>query len=443
MRKTFSKVLAALMVLSLLTGCGNSDRISVTDDIENTETDTDEKTEEKTETATEAASGETDTGDNSETDTDDDIQELDGDSEIYIDYDYYWDVYRPVLEEIYNAINDGYDYEKEYTYLSTGIIEEINYGEKEELLDTIGYLLKDVNGDTIPELIIGKNETDEDGNEDSIIFCGFTYESEKITIFLDGWARSYYRWMYDNHFFYSGSGGASYSAFGECHLKYDKPELEWDKFYFTDEVDGNIEFYQNTTGEWDSEKSEKMDISDDDFLALREGLKTMPGSWTEIGFYPDQYYEYIEENGTDTSDNSQTTDTSNETDSSNAVSDITISVAYEDEMTDMPTQYLTYEPDDRYEYTVNVFFSTNKEVKNFKLVDLVVKNIDDDGNIEYQYTEKFSLDKLTPDTPLLAGLNFIGDMPNNGFMYTDDSGKEHLFVLGQSGMDGSLITWEY
>ena len=57
--------------------------------------------------------------------------------------------------------------------------------------------------------------------------------------------------------------------------------------------------------------------------------------------------------------------------------------------------------------------------------------------------EKYKLDKLTADTPVRAGLNFYGDTPNNGYMFTDDNGVDHLYVIEQSGMDGSLITWEY
>ena len=74
---------------------------------------------------------------------------------------------------------------------------------------------------------------------------------------------------------------------------------------------------------------------------------------------------------------------------------------------------------------------------------LSVKNIDNDGNIEFLYEERYSLDTLTTDLPVCAGLVFPGDTPSNGFMYTDNDGNDHLFVLDVSGKDGSLYIWEY
>ena len=40
--------------------------------------------------------------------------------------------------------------------------------------------------------------------------------------------------------------------------------------------------------------------------------------------------------------------------------------------------------------------------------------------------------------PIYAGMNFPGDLPNNGFIYTDENGKDRFFVISQSGEDGSL-----
>ena len=39
-------------------------------------------------------------------------------------------------------------------------------------------------------------------------------------------------------------------------------------------------------------------------------------------------------------------------------------------------------------------------------------------------------------------LQFIGDLPNNGVMYTDEAGVAHAFALDLSGEDGSLFFWE-
>ena len=39
-------------------------------------------------------------------------------------------------------------------------------------------------------------------------------------------------------------------------------------------------------------------------------------------------------------------------------------------------------------------------------------------------------------------LVFIGDLPNNGIVYTDEAGIPHAFALDISGEDGRLILWE-
>ena len=41
-----------------------------------------------------------------------------------------------------------------------------------------------------------------------------------------------------------------------------------------------------------------------------------------------------------------------------------------------------------------------------------------------------------------VALRFIGDLPNNGIMYTDEAGAVHAFALDISGEDGRLYFWK-
>lgn len=96
------------------------------------------------------------------------------------------------------------------------------------------------------------------------------------------------------------------------------------------------------------------------------------------------------------------------------------------------------------DYTgVRVLFTADKTVTDFRILFLTCETIDDDGNLTFSVEEVYSQPELTPDRPLVAGLEFIGDMPNNGISYVDADGTSHSFAVDMSGMDGSLYLWEF
>ena len=92
---------------------------------------------------------------------------------------------------------------------------------------------------------------------------------------------------------------------------------------------------------------------------------------------------------------------------------------------------------------VRVLFTTNKTVSDFKILHLTCETIDDDGNITFAVEETYSQPELTPDRPLVAGLEFPGDMPSNGISYVDADGVTRKYAVDMSGMDGSLFLWEF
>ena len=88
-----------------------------------------------------------------------------------------------------------------------------------------------------------------------------------------------------------------------------------------------------------------------------------------------------------------------------------------------------------------VYSVSGGSVRQFRVlsVDLVFT---DDG-FTYSDETLYTLDELTPDMPLMVTLTFLGDTPNNGFGYTDETGRTRRFVLDISGEDGSLFFSEY
>lgn len=90
----------------------------------------------------------------------------------------------------------------------------------------------------------------------------------------------------------------------------------------------------------------------------------------------------------------------------------------------------------------SVLFTTDTEVKDFKILSLEFTNVDDNGNPKYKYETVYSQPALTPGSNLVAQILFAGDIPNNGFAYTDTDGSLKIFALGLSGEDGSIVVTE-
>ena len=196
--------------------------------------------------------------------------------------------YAPVLDEVLAVVTDGYDYDREYRYVSNGLMEKCMYPGDEDLTEAVGFLLEDMSGDGIPELLIGCDETYGDGAPQSTIFNLFTLKEEEPFSVFEGWARSSYRPMEDAHFYYCGSGGAAITLFGENHLSEDGTEILWDDFYFSDEKDGGeVGLYHNTSGIFDAKESEEVQMSQDTFFKKMDDYeaKCIRISWTPIGSY--------------------------------------------------------------------------------------------------------------------------------------------------------------
>ena len=160
------------------------------------------------------------------------------------------------------------------------------YPGEEDLLDDVGYILEDVSGDGIPELIIGYNDSfDEDEIKRSYVLSVFTISDDKPYTAFSGWGRNRYWPLPDGHFYNSGSSGASNTAFGENHLSKDGTGVIWDDFYFSEEdASGQLAFFHNTSGIWDRSESERMDISERKFWRLMDGYeeRCILFSWTPM-----------------------------------------------------------------------------------------------------------------------------------------------------------------
>ena len=90
------------------------------------------------------------------------------------------------------------------------------------------------------------------------------------------------------------------------------------------------------------------------------------------------------------------------------------------------------------EYATPILITVDGTVKDFRILALMVDNIDESGNISYFVEDLYVQDYMTPDEPIVVTMVFQGSFPNNGFAFTDANGDVYFYALSLSGMDGSV-----
>lgn len=130
------------------------------------------------------------------------------------------------------------------------------------------------------------------------------------------------------------------------------------------------------------------------------------------------------------------------TETTGAPSEKTSAVISADYADDMGTaEYDEYDLNSG-ELQTRVVFSTDSTVTDFSVLSLTYRDSDENGNITFDIQTLYTQSELTPERPLVAGLEFIGTIPNNGISYVDHDGTVRTFAVDMSGMDGSLFLWE-
>lgn len=191
-------------------------------------------------------------------------------TEVQADYE---EVYAETLDGVYDLIST--DDELSFTAAGhIGVREAIAGLDKEQALEAVGYTFKDLTGDGFSELIIGSVGSGE--GVKAPIFAVYTIAHDMSFVILEGMARSSYILLDDGTFLYEGSGGAAYSGIGNYRMSQGGTSLICNEFYFTEPDDkdpGTLYIYKNTSGKWDKEKSEKTELTLDDFDKIREDLE--------------------------------------------------------------------------------------------------------------------------------------------------------------------------
>ena len=288
----------------------------------------------------------------------------------------------------------------------TGVYELRMGTTPEDALWKVGYAIRDLSGDGIPELIIAQVDSQEGQlSYGKQILAVYSCIQGSPSLVLEGWARNRYYLLPDESLLNQGSSGAAYSCLGLFQLSPEGTELNCLDFFFT--WDG--ETYHNTDGIWEvpHEGNELVEL---DFGRLMEILEAdaQPMELTAFASYQQeghpslvvpQWCQYAEiENCVIVSSEEYSTQI--------------VLCAYEGPVTDL------------------------------QLLSLELEEVDQDGRAQFKQTVLETVPTLEPGNPLVVQLAFGCSIPNFGIRYTDDTGVTRTYSILQSGMDGSLLTSE-
>lgn len=271
----------------------------------------------------------------------------------------------------------------------------------------MGYLIEDLSGDDIPELAVGECY----GMTNAL----YTLVDGKPELVFEGWYRNSYVYMGDGRFYYYGANSAAENGQGVFYLTKDGTRLECESFLFTSlNSSGDLDVYYNENGNWNPAKSEKSDMTAEDFWALDpagDPLPLTPFSGTEVG-------------------------SANE-------SRVPVSVRYLTEAGDVDCDWVTLYDGDG---AAVLLFTTDSPVRSFTVLTLELTDFTETGAAIFSATPvvlEEGLDSLpevmTVDTPVAVQLSFMGTIPNYGISYVDGGGNLRRFALVQSGYDGSVL----
>lgn len=202
------------------------------------------------------------------------------------DYD---SIYKSVLEEYYYMIKYANN-QSEYKDGFMGVVEAAQAFE-EEALSEIGYLISDINGDGVKELLIGISDETEGVYVKNDLYAIYTVRNNSPKLVAEGRSRNWYSLIDGGKLFNFGSNGAAYRIFGEYSLGNEADLIPID-FYFSYDKDGsytNIGFFHNTTAIYEMAQAEELHIEQDEFEALEDALakRTVKLDFTPFaGFTP-------------------------------------------------------------------------------------------------------------------------------------------------------------
>jgi len=323
-------------------------------------------------------------------------------------------LYMPVIDDFYRLAIGEYD-ENNIPAGGTSLLEGNGWNNDNAMLWDAGYMIRDLSGDGIPELLIGSTAGEEyEIAAGTMIYALFTAANGQPYLSLEGFTRNAYCILTDGSIFNQGSAGAAYHIFGLYDLTADGTALNCRDFWFTHEKDGNYEdirCWHNTAGEMDPAVSEELPLTIDEFWAKEEEMAKQRKVLDLITFA-----EYGGVKKPEYAENP------------------TVSAVYGNDYTGESDAFIA----DNTDYACDVVFTTDGTVRNFKIIALTLNEISDDGYVSFFFEDLYIHGDLTPEKGLAVKMNLPETIPFYGISYIDGTGAERIFSVNLSGFDGSV-----
>lgn len=133
---------------------------------------------------------------------------------------------------------------------------------------TLGYLIEDIDGNGIDELIFGENRSEPDGSETGIIYDIYTISDGELVHVVDGWERNRYYLCETGMIANEGSSGAVNSNY--AYFTFDGTALQLVEAVLYDGVkDSDHPWFYSTGSEYDAKNAEP--ISEERAKEIMEG----------------------------------------------------------------------------------------------------------------------------------------------------------------------------
>lgn len=341
-------------------------------------------------------------------------------TEVAIDYEA---IYSETLNRFYYGLSHGIE-DWDYGTGEVGLLEFIMNLPEPDALERVGYTIQDLNGDKIPELlIVHVDEPGTDQAKGKMIYAAFSATQGQPELIFEGWYRNAYYYLGGDRIYNTASAGAMYSIFGTLRLSPDGKKLDCEDYYFTYEKDESMEeigYYHNTICEMEKSVSTELEGGQEAFEQTSSAFARQIQTLTITPFskyQPSAPYTPTK-------------------------ADKPVSVEWVKDTLKGYTDYHEFVADTT-EHQVQLLISTEKRVENFKFLGLFASGADENYNIIFDIDERYALDALTPEKPLLVKMTFFGDLPSYGFSFDDETGKTRYFSISLSGYDGSIIVNEF
>lgn len=172
------------------------------------------------------------------------------------------DPYAAVIEEYYQfMMNYDYNSEKDTSDIDdskAAIWEMFLTMEREEIMESVGYAVEDINEDEIPELFVGLVDNDSGTSEVDSIYAMFTLVNKKPTLILAGNPRDRYYCLANGQkgYFLNEMSGGEGIFFSVYQLEQQGKSLKFVESVFSPE---EKKYYYTSKENWEPEHSEAID----------------------------------------------------------------------------------------------------------------------------------------------------------------------------------------